>query len=197
MIDPRTQKILNFLKEAEKLKLVERINYLSDQQRRENDAEHSWHLALFLMCLEREPGIDFDMERALKMAALHDMVEIETGDGWVTDHSGKQEKKAREIAAAKKVFSSLPEDMAEEFFSLWREYDEGKTAESKILKALDKTLYHLQYSVSQRIEWDRPTSHEESREYAMPHLEFNQKIIDMFEHLMAETPAKFNPEEKK
>lgn len=196
MVDQRTQKILNFLKKAERLKLVERIGYLSDQKRRENDAEHSWHLSLFLMCLERELGIEFDMARALKMAALHDIVEIETGDDWVTDHAGKQEKKAKEVAAAKKVFGSLPDEMAKEFFELWQEYDEGKTVESKILKALDKTLYHLQYSVSQKIEWHKMTSHEESRDYAMPHLEFNQKILAMFEHLMAETPERFTPEEK-
>lgn len=188
MLEQRMEKIIDFLKEAEKLKLIERIPYLSDKNRKENDAEHSWYMILMLMTLEKELNIEFDLIKAYKMAAIHDLVEIETGDGWVTGSDAKLIKKQNELLASKKIFGILPEDIAGELQDLWLEFEEGKTLESKVVIAIDTISHTLQYAVSQKIESGKQATHEESRNYAMSSLVFNQQLVEIFESLLDETP---------
>ncbi len=183
----RLKKIFDFLCEIEKLKLVERIPYLSDKKRQENDAEHSWHLAMMLLALEGEFENKFDFFRTLKIILVHDLIEIHTGDDWVTTKEEKELKRVRETEAADKIFAILPKDLEKEFRGLWEEYDQGKTMEAKIAKGLDKLSYSLQHSLSKKINWhENADAIESTRNYAMPYIKNEKAMIEMFEHLMTE-----------
>ncbi|MFA5926561.1 MAG: HD domain-containing protein [Patescibacteria group bacterium] len=185
--DKRLTKIINFLKEAERLKLVERIPYLSDKARRENDAEHSWYLALMLLALEDDLGIKCDLPRTYRMILVHDLVEIDTKDDWVPDTAGKAIKRQNELVSAKRVFGLLPADLAGKFMKLWQEYEAGETIEAKIAKGLDKISHTLQYSISKKVEWHREyATKEESRDYALPHVSQNPVLLEMFDTLLDE-----------
>lgn len=196
MLDKRTKKILNFLKEIEKLKLVLRIPYLSDQKRRENDAEHSWHLAIMVLAFEKELSLKFDVAKAIKLALVHDLGEIYIGDGWYSTKEAKAQKMVSEEKATKKVFNLLPNDTASEFFNLWREYEDGITIESKVVKALDKITYPLQYSIGQKIEYDKKVTIADSRKYAIPTIKFDPKLIEILESLYQDMPKYHDPENK-
>ncbi|HLC43608.1 MAG TPA: HD domain-containing protein [Patescibacteria group bacterium] len=196
MLDKRTKKILHFLKEIEKLKLVLRIPYLSDQKRRENDAEHSWHLAMTVLVLANELDIKFDVSKAIKLALVHDIVEIYTGDDWHPTEADRKLKSANEEISAKKIFGMLPTDLATEFYDLWQEYEKGTTIEAKVTKACDRLAYPLQYSVSKKIEFRRRVTDMDARAYALPALEFNQKMIEIAESLYTEIPPYHDPKEK-
>lgn len=186
-LSSRLDQIINFLREAEKLKLVERIAYLSDGARRENDAEHSWYLALMLLSLEEELGVIFDALKTYQMIVVHDLVEVYTGDDWVYDKGLKKKKQQAEIVAAKKLFSLLPKDLSKKFYDLWQEYDEGKTQEAKIAKAVDKISYTLQYNISRKIEWHGPKADKEShRSYALPYIDHNETLLSLFNSLLDE-----------
>jgi putative hydrolase of HD superfamily len=132
-------KKLQFLEEIEKFKKIERGNYFSDQTRGETDAEHTWHLAMFLLVFEDELPRGIDKIKLFKMALIHDLAEIYAGDEFfLTDKLAKKEKQKRELGAAKKLFSKLPDKQACEFLKLFKEYEERKTTEAQIVAAFDK-----------------------------------------------------------
>lgn len=190
-MNERLLKILAFLKETEKLKLIERIPYLSDKKRQENDAEHSWHLAIMLMTLEKDFKAKFDILQAIKLIMVHDLVEIHTGDDFVTTEEAKAKKHAAEDKSAKKIFGLLPPDLEQEFYDLWQEYDKGKTEESKIAKGLDKLSYALQHSISKKINWHEDAdSAESTRAYAAKYIDPEPALREIFDHLLAERVAK-------
>ena len=197
MSQDRLKSIIAFLKEAEQLKLIERIPYLSDRVRRENDAEHSWYLALLLLSLEEELEIEFDQLKTYKMIMVHDLVEVYTKDDWAYDKEKKKLKQEREVKAAKKLFSLLPPDLSKKFLSLWQEYDAGKTIEAKIAKALDKICYTLQYSISKKIEWGKACTKQESYDYAFPHVSCNKTLLNLFEALLDELEETIDRHNKK
>ena len=181
----RLQQIADFLVEIEKFKLIERVACLSDQKRRENDAEHSWHLALMIMTLKDELGIAFDVSHALKIALVHDLVEVYTGDTWVNNAKDKKIKQQKEIEAANKLFCQLPSDLNEEMMSYWLEYEKAESIESKIVKGLDKICYPLQYSISGKIVWHKQEdTTEERRRYGKPHIEFNEVLQQLYNYFI-------------
>ncbi len=187
MLSKKHKQIANFLIETEKFKLIERVACLSNKKRRENDAEHSWHLAIMIMVLKNDLQIKFNENRAIKIALVHDLAEIYTGDDFVRSKKAKKIKNANETKAVKKLFSILPSNIAKEFYSYWNEYLEGKTIESKIVKALDKICYPLQYSISGKIVWPHEEdSAQERRAYGMPYLKFNKNLIKIYDHFLAE-----------
>src|SRR3989338_476599 len=100
----RDSKILSFLKEIEKFKLIERRVYCSDLKRKESDAEHSWHLAMFIILFEKDIAKNLDIAKMLKMALIHDLVEIYAGDTFAFDKEGQKTKKERELMAGQKLF---------------------------------------------------------------------------------------------
>ena len=183
-MNKRLGQIVLFLKEIEKLKLVERIPYLSDKKRRENDAEHTWHLAMMLLVLEKEFSIKFDTLKALKIILVHDLVEIDCGDCWVTTKEEKEAKHERELKAAKRIFSILPDELSKELFDLWLEYEEGKSNEAKVAKALDKVSYALQFSTSKKIEWPQPHSRKSAEDYAAPFIASEPFLLEMHDLLL-------------
>ena len=131
---------MEFIVEVDKLKKITRQNYLADGARKENDAEHSWHLALMALVLcehvraEEKP----DLLRVIKMALLHDLVEIDAGDTYCYDEKANAGKRERELAAADRLFAILPPDQAREFRELWEEFEEQRTPEARFAAALDR-----------------------------------------------------------
>jgi putative hydrolase of HD superfamily len=135
----RLERQIDFLREIDKLKGVVRQTWLMDQSRRENDAEHSWHLAVMAVLLAEyaaEPGID--LLRVVKMILVHDLVEIDAGDTFAYDDIGAQDKEFRERLAANRIFRILPPDQAAEILALWEEFESRQTPEARYAAALDR-----------------------------------------------------------
>jgi len=129
---------IRFVIEIDKLKHVLRRTYLLDQTRRENDAEHSWHLAVMTILLQEYAETPVDLLRVLKMVLIHDIVEIDAGDAALYDEAGNADKAERELAAADRLFSLLPRDQAEEIRDLWQEFEARITPEARFARALDR-----------------------------------------------------------
>lgn len=128
-----------FIIEADKLKNIFRQSYISDESRRENDAEHSWHLALMAITLyEYANDPDLDLLKILRMVTIHDIVEIDAGDTYIYDEEHKQDQELREQKAADRLFGLLPPDQESSFRSDWDEFEEGKTPEARFAKAIDR-----------------------------------------------------------
>ncbi|MBW2636733.1 MAG: HD domain-containing protein [Deltaproteobacteria bacterium] len=139
MTADRLERQIEFVIEIDKLKNVFRQTLLIDKTRRENSAEHSWHIAvLAILFSEYARESDIDILRVIKMALIHDLVEIDAGDTYCYDEKGAMDQSDREERGAKRIFGILPHDQAEEFLALWREFEEGKTAEASFAAALDR-----------------------------------------------------------
>lgn len=128
-----------FIMEADRLKGVLRRSYITDKSRRENDAEHTWHLMLMaVMLAEHANDKQLDLMKVLKMLVIHDVVEIDAGDTFAYDEKGHEDKFEREDAAARRIFGLLPVDQAQECYALWREFEERATPEAKYAAAIDR-----------------------------------------------------------
>jgi putative hydrolase of HD superfamily len=134
----RLQQQIEFLVEIDKLKQVFRQSSLMDSSRRENDAEHSWHLAIMALVLFEYSKEPVDIARVVKMLLIHDLVEIDAGDTFVYDVAAHEGKEAREIAAAERIFGLLPPDLQTEMRALWDEFENRETAESRFANSLDR-----------------------------------------------------------
>lgn len=147
---------------------MERRSYLSDQSRLENSAEHSWHFALGLLVM-REYGGDFDVFRALQMAIVHDLVEIDAGDTFVYDHTGQASKVEREKAAAERLFGLLPPDQELDFRGLWAEFELSESKEAKFALAIDRLCpILLNYTTGGRSWSEHGVSATQVRDYNLP-----------------------------
>jgi len=134
-----TAAALQFFMEADRLKGVERRNWLADGSRRENTAEHSWHLGIAAMIFAGCATEPVDLGRAVCMALVHDIVEIDAGDTFAYDTSVLNDtKQEREQAAADRLFGILPASVGEFFRQLWDEYEAGDTAEARYVMAVDR-----------------------------------------------------------
>ena len=130
---------MHFLAEADKMKTILRQTYITDKSRQENSAEHSWHFALTALTLHEYCGIDgVDINRVIKMALVHDLVEIYAGDTPAYDTKGNVDKDEREQKAASKLFSLLPDEQAAEYRSLWEEFDRMETPDAIFGSAVDR-----------------------------------------------------------
>jgi len=138
MSDARLARIFEFLKLAEKLKAVYRSAWLTDHSRRENDAEHMWHMALFALLFHREFKIEADLGRTLELILCHDLVEVLAGDCNVYDTAARAAQAEREEAAARELFAVLPDDLRAWVDACWREFEAAATPEAKFAKAMDR-----------------------------------------------------------
>jgi len=135
----RLLKQIEFIVEIDKAKQVFRQNVVIGTTRNENDAEHSWHIAIMAMLLsEYAKEKDLDLLRVIKMTLIHDLVEIDAGDTFCYDEKGYEDKEERELKAANRLFNILPSDQAQEIWNLWREFEEQKTPESRFAACLDR-----------------------------------------------------------
>lgn len=133
----RLRKQMEFILEVDKLKKIGRQTYLSDATRKENDAEHSWHLALMAVLLSEHSNQNIDVLKVITMVLIHDVVEIDAGDTYAYDEAGKTTQRQREEAAADRIFNILPEDQAIYMRELWEEFERQESAEAKFARTLD------------------------------------------------------------
>lgn len=138
---------LSFLKEIDKLKNVLRRSPLLDKSRRENSAEHSWHLALYAMVLSSEADSNVNIDRVIRMLLIHDIVEIDAGDHPIHEASDAAHQAEQELKAAKRIFGLLPEQQRNEFIDLWLEFEAGESNDAAFAKSLDR-LQPLIHNVS-------------------------------------------------
>lgn len=129
---------IEFIREIDKLKYIFRKTKLINSDRPENDAEHSWHLAMMAIVLAGHANEPIDLEKVMKMVLIHDIVEIDSGDVFVYDTAKNHDNFDEELKAARRIFGILPEEQAEEFINLWIEFEEMKTPESKFARSLDR-----------------------------------------------------------
>ena len=129
---------IEFIREIDKLKYIFRKTKLINSDRPENDAEHSWHLAMMAIVLAGHANEPIDLEKVMKMVLIHDIVEIDSGDVFVYDTTKSHDNFDEELKAARRIFGILPEEQAEEFINLWIEFEEMKTPESKFARLLDR-----------------------------------------------------------
>src|SRR5204863_6389117 len=138
MVDTRLTQQIAFVMEIDKLKTILRQTSLMDNSRRENSAEHSWHLAVMALTLGdyAEPGTD--LTHVVKMVLVHDIVEIDAGDTFAYDAQGYTDKNEREERAAARIFGLLPKDQCDELLALWHEFEAIDTPEARFANALDR-----------------------------------------------------------
>ncbi|HEV7368203.1 HD domain-containing protein [Arenibaculum sp.] len=135
----RLTRILDFLLLIDRFKTVERRGYVgSDGARRETDAEHTWHMAMFALLLHGELGFEADIGHTLCLVLVHDLVEIHAGDTYAYDDAGRAGQEERELIAARRLFGTLPSDLGNRLHEWWREFEEGATPEARLAKAVDR-----------------------------------------------------------
>ena len=133
----RLEQQIRFIVEVDKVKNIFRQTYLADGKRKENDAEHSWHLALMAVLLKEHMDEEVDVARVMTMVLIHDLVEIDAGDTYAYDEAGAATKRERESKAADRIFGLLPEDQGEYFRMLWEEFETYESADAKYAHLLD------------------------------------------------------------
>lgn len=136
-MDERLQKQLDFVLEIDKEKNIFRQTHLSGHGRRENDAEHAWHMAVMAYLLREYANEPVDIGRVMLMCLIHDIVEIEAGDTYAYDAESLKTQKAREDAAKEKIYSILPEDQKRELIALFDEFEDNETPEARYAHAMD------------------------------------------------------------
>lgn len=134
----RLKQQIDFILEIDKMKNIYRQSYVTDASKHENDAEHSWHLAVMVMVLGEYFDKDTDTLKVMKMVLVHDLVEIYAGDTYLYDEKGYEDKAKREQEAADKLFAMLPQEQKDEFMGLWHEFEAKNTKESKFAAVLDR-----------------------------------------------------------
>lgn len=174
---------VNFLMEIDKVKGILRQSViLGDVNRRENDAEHSWHMAVCAITLKEYVTFEkVDMERVLKMILLHDLVEIYCDDTPAFSNTSKEEKFRKELAAAEKIFSLLPKDQYKEYFDLWMEFENMETNESKFANVFDRFQGFIQNLSSDGHTWKKwNVTKEMVIKRLEPVIKYAPKIFDEF-----------------
>jgi len=131
-------KQIDFIKEIDKVKYIQRKTKLFNSNRNENDAEHSWHLALMAIVLAEHSNEPIDILKVIKMVLIHDIVEIDAGDTFIYDTVKNHSNTDEERIAANRIFGLLPEEQSAELIAIWEEFETGETAEAKFAKSMDR-----------------------------------------------------------
>jgi putative hydrolase of HD superfamily len=132
------QKQVAFIHEIDKVKYIQRKTRLFNSDRNENDAEHSWHLAVMAIVLAQHADEPIDTLKVVKMLLIHDVVEIDAGDIFLYDTTVSHTNTEAERKAAERIFGLLPPEQAEELITVWEEFEAGETAEAKFARAMDR-----------------------------------------------------------
>lgn len=146
-------KQIEFIKEIDKLKYIQRKTKLFNSDRHENDAEHSWHLAMMVLVLAEHSNEPIDVLKVLKMVLIHDIVEIDAGDTFLYDTTKNHVNTEEEFIAAQRIFGILPPKQTQEFIDIWLEFEEGKSNEAKFAKTMDRLQPILQNRSNQGGTW--------------------------------------------
>lgn len=151
--DEKINQLLRFTAEMDKMTAVSRRTMLIDKSRRENDAEHSWHIALMAMLFKDYAPEGCDVSRAVQMCIVHDLIEIYAGDTFAYDVAANEGKAEREEQAADKLFAELPEHLGKEFRQLWEEFDAMETPTAKYAAAMDRIQPYLHNTLTDGHTW--------------------------------------------
>ncbi len=147
-------KQISFIKEIDKLKYIQRKTKLFNSDRPENDAEHSWHLAMMALVLAEHSNEKIDVLKVVKMVLIHDIVEIDAGDTFIYDTQKNHSNTDEERLAAQRIFGLLPKEQAEGFIAVWEEFEAGITPESKFARTMDRLEPLLQNTSNQGGTWN-------------------------------------------
>lgn len=147
---------IEFIKEIDKIKYIQRKTKLFNSDRNENDAEHSWHLALMAIVLAEHTNENIDILKVLKMVLIHDIVEIDAGDTFIYDTTKNHSNTEEERLAAERIFGLLPEKQASELIEIWEEFEAGVSSEAKFAKAMDRLEPLLQNTSNNGGTWNEP-----------------------------------------
>lgn len=158
-MNERLKKQKEFLLEVDKMKQIYRQTHIAGGSRQENDAEHSWHLALMAFLLSEHANQQVDVLRVMKMVLVHDLVEVDAGDTYAYDEKGNATKRQREEKAADRIFGILPEDQCREIRSLWEEFEAYETPESQFAHVLDNFQPLSLNDYNEGVDWSRHQVH--------------------------------------
>ena len=156
MTSAQLVKQIAFIKEIDKLKYIQRKTKLFNSDRNENDAEHSWHLALMAIVLAEHANEPVDILKVVKMVLIHDIVEIDAGDTFIYDTQKNHENTEEERLAAERIFGLLPGAQAQELITIWEEFEAGETKEARFARAMDRLEPLLQNSSNNGGTWNEP-----------------------------------------
>ena len=149
----KINELLHFTAEVDKMTGIIRRTMLIDGSRRENDAEHSWHIALMAMLFKDYAPEGTDIGRSVQMCIVHDLIEIYAGDTFAYDLGANEDKRERELAAADKLFSQIPEHLGKEFRNLWEEFDAMETLDAKYAACMDRIQPYLHNTLTNGHTW--------------------------------------------
>ena len=135
----RIDRQFDFIREIDKEKFITRQTFLSDAKRRENDAEHAWHMAIMTLLLSEYANEEIDVLRVISMLLIHDLVEIDAGDTYAYDAAGSATQHDREEIAAQRIYGLLPEDQGKWLYELWEEFEAYETPDAKYAHMLDNS----------------------------------------------------------
>lgn len=153
-MNDRLKKQIEFMLEIDKMKNLYRQTYVLHEDRKENDAEHSWHLAILAFLLAEHSNKPVDVAKVMKMVLIHDIVEIDAGDTYCYDTEGYKTKADREEKAAQRIFGMLPDDQKEEMYRLWREFEDSVTDDARFAAVLDRVQPLLLNYTKGGISWN-------------------------------------------
>lgn len=146
-------KQIEFIKEIDKLKYIQRKTKLFNSDRHENDVEHSWHLGMMAIVLAEHANKAIDMLKVIKMVMIHDIVEIDAGDTFMYDKQKNHSNTEEERKAAQRIFGLLPSNQASELIAIWEEFEAGESEEARFAKAMDRFEPLLQNTSNQGGTW--------------------------------------------
>ncbi|MGV3685611.1 MAG: HD domain-containing protein [Daejeonella sp.] len=154
MLFERLLQQIDFIKEIDKVKYIQRKTRLFNSDRNENDAEHSWHLAMMALVLAEHANEPIDVLKVIKMVLIHDIVEIDAGDTFIYDTEKDHSNSDEERLAANRIFGLLPEEQANEFIAVWEEFEAGETNEAKFARTMDRLEPLLQNTSNKGGTWN-------------------------------------------
>lgn len=163
-MDDRMRKQIEFALLMDKQKNIFRQNHLADNSRRENDAEHAWHMAVMAYLFREYANEDIDISKVILMCLIHDVVEIEAGDTYAYDEEAKKSQREREEIAKKHIFGMLPSDQGHKLEALFDEFEAQETAEARFAKAMDNLQPVLLHEANGGGDWKE---HEVTKEQIM------------------------------
>lgn len=149
----RFKKQIDFVLEIDKEKNILRQTHLTDYRRQENDAEHAWHMAVMIYLLKEYANEEFDVAKAMMMALIHDIVEIDAGDTYAYDTKNLETQKEREEKAAERIFGLLPEEQKQELKGLFEEFEACESSEAKFARVMDNFQPILLNDSNNGVDW--------------------------------------------
>lgn len=159
MNNERMERQFSFIEEIDKEKFIGRQTYLTGGERKENDSEHAWHMAIMAILLSEYAKEEIDVLKTVTMILIHDIVEIDAGDTYAYDEAGKQTQAEREGAAADRLFSMLPEDQGTKLRSLWEEFEERKSPEAVFARTMDNLQPLMLNALTEGKAWEEHGVH--------------------------------------